>query len=138
MGPGSPDEMENQIQEVRGEQSSRYPGYVDFNIPWSFSIRYNFNYSKPGLTSKVTQTLSFSGNISLTPKWKIGVSSGWDFEKNALAYTSLNIYRDLHCWEMRFSWVPIGYRQSYTFGINAKASILKDLKYERNKNWRDF
>lgn len=138
MGPGSPDGIENQIQEVQEEQSSRYPGYVDFNIPWSFSIRYNFNYSKPGLTSKVTQTLSFSGNISLTPKWKIGVSSGWDFEKNALAYTSLNIYRDLHCWEMRFSWVPIGYRQSYTFGINAKASILKDLKYERNKNWRDF
>lgn len=112
-------------------------GYVDFNIPWQFSIRYNFNYSKPGFTSTITQTLNFNGNITLTPKWKIGVTSGWDFKLNTLTYTSVNIYRDLHCWEMRLSWIPIGRHQSYSFSINAKASILKDLKYEKRKSWYD-
>lgn len=132
-------DMENQmVQDIIPLGSTKYPGYVDFNIPWSLSLRYNFNYSKPGLTSSITQTLNFNGNISLTPKWKIGISSGWDFEANKISYTSLNIYRDLHCWEMRFSWIPMGRHQSYTFGINAKASILKDLKYERRKDWRDY
>jgi len=112
-------------------------GYVDFSIPWRVSIRYNFSYSKPGFTSTITQTLNFNGNIDLTPKWKIGINSGWDFKKNTLTYTSINIYRDLHCWEMRFSWIPLGQHKSYTFGINAKASILKDLKYERKKSWYD-
>lgn len=132
------DEEDQILQNIQPEGSTKYPGYVDFKIPWSLTIRYNFNYSKPGLTSKVTQTLNFNGNISLTPKWKVGLSSGWDFVLNELSYTSLNIYRDLHCWEMRFSLIPFGRHQSYTFGINAKASILKDLKYDRRKDWRDF
>jgi len=78
-----------------------------------------------------------SGNISLTPKWKISVSSGWDFVNNKLTYTSFNLHRDLHCWEMSFSWIPIGYHQSYTFRINVLSAILRDLKYERRKSWYD-
>ena len=132
-----PGEPEKQTETLR-EQTNQYPGYVDFSIPWNMTIRYNFNYSKPGFTSKVTQTLNFTGDIRLTEKWRIGISSGWDFEKNSLSFTSVNIFRDLHCWEMRLSWIPIGYRQSYSFSINAKASILNDLKYEKRKDWRDY
>ncbi|MEA1899050.1 MAG: putative LPS assembly protein LptD, partial [Bacteroidota bacterium] len=137
-----PDEMDSQLQEEKEQvmaqtMSTMYPGYVDFNIPWNLSVRYNFNYTKPGFDSKITQTLNFNGDLKLTPKWRIGVTSGWDFEKNALSYTSMNIFRDLHCWEMRLSWIPIGYHQSYSFSINAKASILKDLKYKKQKSWYD-
>ncbi len=135
--PDMQNDMRNQQQDLSIPESM-YPGYVDFDVPWSFSVRYNFNYSKPGHISKVTQTLNFNGNISLTPKWKISLTSGWDFIMKSISYTSLNIHRDLHCWEMRLSVVPFGRRQSYTFGINAKASILKDLKYENKKNWRDY
>jgi hypothetical protein len=135
--PGMQNEMMQEQQNL-GIPESMYPGYVDFNIPWSFSVRYNFNYTKPGHVSKVTQTLNFNGNLSLTPKWKVSVTTGWDFVMKSISYTSLNIHRDLHCWEMRLSIVPFGRRQSYTFGINAKASILKDLKYEKRKNWRDY
>ncbi len=135
--PDMRDEMRNPQQDLSVPESL-YPGYVDFDVPWSLSVRYNFNYSKPGFVSKVTQTLNFNGNLSLTPKWKISLTSGWDFVMKSISYTSLNIHRDLHCWEMRLSIVPFGRRQSYTFGINAKASILKDLKYENKKNWRDY
>ncbi len=122
---------------IASTQPGRYADYVDFSVPWDFLIRYNFNYSKQSFVSKITQTLNFSGNIQLTQKWRLGMTSGWDFERNTLTYTSVNIYRDLHCWEMRLSWIPIGQHQSYTFSINAKASILKDLKYERRKSWYD-
>jgi hypothetical protein len=112
--------------------------YVDFDIPWDIRVSYNLGYNKPGLEKTITQTSSFSGNLKLTKKWKIGASSGFDFKTEKLSYTSFNIYRDLHCWEMSFNWVPFGLRQSFTFNINVKSSILKDLKLNRTKNWQDY
>lgn len=120
------------------EQIIEELGYVDFNIPWTFSFRYNFNYSKRGIAEpNITQALNFNGNVSLTTKWKIGFNSGWDFKIKKLTYTSVNISRDLHCWQMRLSWIPLGLRQSYAFTISAKSSILNDLKWEKRKNWYD-
>ena len=113
-------------------------GYVDFNVPWDFSFDYSFVYNKPLLTEKITQTLGFSGNISLTPKWKIAFRSGWDFEQNKLTYTNVSVHRDLHCWEARFNWVPFGTMKSYGFTISAKASILRDLRWDKPKeSWYD-
>ena len=111
--------------------------YDYFNIPWDIRLRYNINYSKPGYTASIVQTLNVSGSFSLTPKWKISGNTGWDFRLNKLTYTSLNIHRDLHCWEMSISWIPIGYHQSYTFVINIKSSILRDLKYQKRKGFYD-
>lgn len=112
--------------------------YVDFNVPWSLNIYYNLNYSKPGLVQTVTQSATFSGDISLTKKWKISLTSGFDFTTKKATLTSINIYRDLHCWEMRVNWVPFGFRQSYSIDINVKSSVLKDLKLSRRKDWYDY
>ncbi|MFO7830003.1 MAG: putative LPS assembly protein LptD [Bacteroidales bacterium] len=112
--------------------------YVDFDIPWNFSANYKFVFSKPGHEKKVTQTLSLSGDFNLTPKWKISFRTNYDLSENELSTTSINIHRDLHCWEMRFSWIPVGLRQSYSFQINVKASTLKDfLKLPKRKSWYD-
>ncbi|GAG60184.1 unnamed protein product, partial [marine sediment metagenome] len=111
--------------------------YADFSVPWNLSIRYNYNYSKSGITKNITQTFNFSGSVALTSKWNIGFNSGWDFRDKKLSYTSINFSRDLHCWQMALSWIPLGNHQSYTFRINAKASILRDLKYEKRKSWYD-
>lgn len=111
--------------------------YADFSVPWNLSIRYNYNYSKSGFIKNITQTFNFSGSVALTRKWNIGFNSGWDFRNKELSYTSINFSRDLHCWQMALSWIPLGNHQSYTFRINAKASILRDLKYEKRKSWYD-
>jgi hypothetical protein len=105
--------------------------YVDFEIPWSLSLSYNIRYSKPQFTETFTQTLSFSGDVSITKKWKIGFTSGYDFKAEDLSYTSVDIYRDLHCWDMKFNWIPFGPRQSYMLTIQVKASVLQDLKLTR-------
>jgi lipopolysaccharide assembly outer membrane protein LptD (OstA) len=108
------------------------PGeYIDFNVPWTLSMNYNVRYTKPQLQSSVIQTLNFSGDFSLTQRWKIGFNSGYDFEQKDLSYTSVDIYRDLHCWEMSFHWVPLGPRQSYLFTIRVKSALLQDLKLTR-------
>ena len=125
-------------------------GYVDWTIPWTLNVSYDLNYNitydyrngywnyDVAKTKKLIQTLSFNGDVSITTKWKLGFRSGYDFENNELTYTSLDIYRDLHCWEMRFSWIPIGFRQSWNFSINIKSSILQDLKLDKKKDYRDY
>ncbi len=114
--------------------------YVDFDIPWNISANYKYVYSKSGLESskKITQTLSLSGNISLTKKWKISLRTNYDLVENELSSTSINIHRDLHCWEATFTWIPVGFMQSYNFQINVKGSTLRDfLKYNKRKSWQD-
>jgi len=112
--------------------------YVDFDIPWNLSVNYTMSYNKQSFAQKLNQSLNFSGDLKLTEKWKIGFNSGYDFDAKDLSYTSLNIYRDLHCWEMLVKWIPFGYRQSYNFTIRVKASVLQDLKWEKKKDWYDY
>ncbi|MGF1534303.1 MAG: putative LPS assembly protein LptD [Bernardetiaceae bacterium] len=112
--------------------------YVDFDVPWTLNLNYNLSYSRLGFTDPiVTQTINFSGDLSLTPKWKIGFRSGYDFERKELSFTSIDINRELHCWRMSVNWIPFGPRQSYSFEIGVQSSILSDLKLQRRNNWRD-
>ncbi len=118
-----------------------YDDYVDFDIPWSFTINYNFSYgTRAPVTGKVysvTHTVGFNGQLNITPKWKISLNSGYDFIAKELSYTRIDITRDLHCWEMRFGWTPKGYQQSWDFSINVKASLLQDLKLNKKKDFRN-
>ncbi|MGQ9619809.1 MAG: putative LPS assembly protein LptD [Bacteroidales bacterium] len=112
-------------------------GYAKFDMPWSMRLAYSFNYSKQYLTSSVTQTLSLVGDLSLTKKTRITYTTGFDFGSKQITMTSIGIYRDLHCWDMNFEWIPIGSMKSWYFTIKVKASVLADLKYERRKDFHD-
>ena len=117
--------------------------YIDFDIPWSFSVYYSFHTSKTwtqDLTHRigtVIQTLNFNGQLNITPKWKVTLTTGWDFTHSQLSYTSINVYRDLHCWEMTFGWVPKGGQQNWYFSINVKAQMLQDMKLNKKKDFKD-
>ena len=112
--------------------------YVDFKIPWSIRFSYNVNYTRVGYREgKVTQSLKFSGDLSLTQKWKMTFNSGYDFERKKFNETRVGITRDLHCWDMRLDWVPYGRFQSYNFTIKAKSSLLQDLKVSKKRNASD-
>lgn len=112
--------------------------YINFDIPWSLSFNYSYDLRKTLLEPTITQSLGFSGDVKLTKKWKLGFRSGYDFDAKTLSHTSIDIYRDLHCWEMLFKWIPFGYHQSYNFTIRVKASTLQDLKWEKKKDWYDY
>jgi len=114
--------------------------YVDFNIPWSLAVQYNAQYFKifsGTKRSQINQNAMLSGDIRLSEKWKIGASAPYDFQLGKLASTSLNIYRDLHCWEMRMYIQVYGTRPMYTFDINVKASMLQDLKLSKRNSFYD-
>jgi hypothetical protein len=112
--------------------------YIDFDIPWSLNIGYSLSYGRPiNQKSNITQTLQFSGDVSLSEKWKVTYSSGYHFETKEFTQTNLGISRELHCWQMNLTWVPFGRFQSYNFTIAVKASILQDLKLERRRPFLD-
>ncbi len=114
-----------------------YGAYVDFEIPWTFGMDYNFRYTKPYEDYNIIQSLRVRGDFSLTSKWKIGLNSGFDLKTKKITTTNVSIHRDLHCWEMQVSMVPFGKYRSYSFQINIKSAILRDLMYEKGDSWYD-
>ena len=120
--------------------------YIDWTTNWSLALSYNLRLSNtPTYVNYVTKdfrttvhTVSVKGDIKLSEKWKLAAQTGWDFEAKKLSYTSFTIYRDLHCWEMRFNWIPLGTYKSWNFCINIKASALQDLKLTKKRDYRDF
>jgi lipopolysaccharide assembly outer membrane protein LptD (OstA) len=117
-----------------GEYDGIQVSYVDFTLPWSLNFNYSFSYSKPALVPNIVQTLNFNGSFSLTPQWAFTFQSGYDLDRRQIAPTSVSLNRDLHCWMFSFSWVPIGSWKSWNFTINAKSSMLRDLKYDRRQS----
>ena len=117
-----------------------YEDYIDFNIPWDFGFDYSLNYSGPTSSTPngtVTQTLGFRGNVNLTEKWRISMNTNFDIMEKEFSFTTFNVNRDLHCWAMSFNFVPFGYMKSYSFTINAKSSMLKDLKLQKQQSHYD-
>ncbi|TAE50323.1 MAG: LPS-assembly protein LptD [Bacteroidetes bacterium] len=112
--------------------------YVDFSIPWSANLNYSFRYSKPGLdAARINQTLNIDGDVAFTDKWKIGVQSGYDFKNLKFTQTRMSVFRDLHCWQMSFQWVPFGAQKSYSVVISARSSTLSMLRLSKNDFWQD-
>jgi hypothetical protein len=117
-------------------------GYQKVTIPWSISVNYSvtyanstFNYKKMEYNMKLTHNLSASGNIALTPNWKLSSSTTYDFFAKKFTYTNVNIIRNLHCWTMTASVVPFGTYKSYNFKIGVNASMLQDLKYDKQSGY---
>jgi len=133
-----------QAARAAGLTGDYFEDYVDFDIPWNVRIDYNYNYTNVAFNTetyefdpKITQTIRVAGDLNITKKWKISMATGYDWETKKITYTTVDIYRDLHCWEMRFNWIPFGNYQSYNFTIKVKSTVLQDLKINRRKSWTD-
>lgn len=109
--------------------------YVDFNIPWNISFNYSFSYNNNIINTNTTNTIMLSGDVNLSAKWKIQYNTNYDIRAGKLAVTSFSIYRDLHCWDLNFQWVPFGIYKSYNVTLKVKAAILQDLKLSKRSDY---
>ncbi len=119
--------------------------YYDFSLPWNFGFNYAVNYSisyidngTTGYTPNITQTVGFNGSATLTEKLGVNFSGSYDIANNKLSATQVSMSRDLHCWQMTFSWIPLGYYKSWSFNIGVKAASLADLKYDKSESMYDY
>ena len=120
-------------------------GYMKFDMPWSFSISYgitmaedrtrDINVKNMRYPYKFTQNMNFSGSLRLSSNWNCSFSSGWDFTTSKISMTTVNISRDMHCFNVNCGLV-FGTYTSYHISLRANASTLTDaLKYDKKSSY---
>jgi len=126
--------MNNEMnREDEMKENTKYPSYraeIPWNLRFTYSLTYNNSRNQNDFSNN---SLMFSGDVELTPKWKIGGSSGFDFKNHGFTYTQIRLNRDLDSWRLDFSWVPFSNRASWNFFIGIKSGLLSDIKYEKNR-----
>ena len=121
-----------QFNEEEDEEEIDLTKYV-YKVPWDINLAYSLTYANNRNQNDFsTNSLMISSNITLTPKWRVGISTGYDFKQKGFTYTNLRFDRDLKSWRLNFDWVPFGQRSSWNFFIGIKSGLLSDLKYEKN------
>jgi len=101
-------------------------------IPWSLNIAYAITYNNSNRQQEFSNnSFMFSGNVDLTPMWKVGVSSGYDIKNKGFTLTQFRIERDLNDFRLNFDWTPFGDYERWYFFIGIKSSLLSDLKWEK-------
>ena len=132
---GRSDNYNNELLEDRyGERDEdediENPPYAT-KIPWNFRLAYSASYLNSARQNEFSShSLMFSGDIELSPRWKVGGSSGYDFKNKGFTLTQLRFERDLKSFRMNFNWTPFGTYTRWYFFIGIKSSILSDLKWE--------
>ena len=121
-------------QKDKSKNAEENNEFYNYKMPWSLRLSYAANYSNTRRQDEITsQSLMFSGDIELSPRWSVGASSGYDFLNQGFTFTQLRFERDLLSWRMNFTWVPFSNRSSWNFFIGIKSNLLKDLKYDQRR-----
>ena len=119
-------------------------GYAKWDCPWSLTVNYSlsygygtFNYKKLEYNGRWTQNLSMNASIRPTKNWSFSASASYNFDTHKIAYMNCNISREMHCFVMSASFVPVGPYKSYNFHIAVKSSILQDVKYDKHSSFNN-
>ena len=114
------------------EKDDGFSGFYNAKIPWDLNLAYSVTYTNLMNDRKISSnSVMVSANTDLTPKWKIGVSTGYDFVRKGVTFTQIRMNRDLLSWNMSFNWTPFGQYAYWGFFIGIKAGILKDIKWDK-------
>jgi lipopolysaccharide assembly outer membrane protein LptD (OstA) len=107
----------------------------NYKIPWSLRLAYSVAYNNFARQNEISNnSLMFSGDVELSPKWKVGVSSGYDIKRKGVTQTNLRFERDLLSWKMNFNWTPFSANKTWFFFIGIKSSVLSDIKWDKQRD----
>jgi lipopolysaccharide assembly outer membrane protein LptD (OstA) len=122
----------SQFDEEEDSGEDKITEFFASKLPWDMTFAYSLTYGNNNRESKITgNSIMVSVNADLTPKWKAGVSTGYDFVQNGVTYTQLRFERDLLSWRMDFNWQPFGTQSNWSFFIGIKSGVLSDIKYDK-------
>ena len=130
----------NTVDNIRGrsqfddeeEGEDKISEFFSSTLPWDMTFAYSLTYGNSNRESEITgNSLMISANADLTPKWKAGVSTGYDFVQKGVTFTQLRFERDLLSWRMDFNWQPFGNQANWNFFIGIKSGVLSDIKYDK-------
>lgn len=126
------DRRDSQFDDKTDSKETGTGQFYNYKLPWDINLAYALTYSNSARENRITgNSLMVSMNTDLTPKWKIGVSTGYDFVNKGVTYTQLRFERDLLSWRMSFNWVPFGTNANWGFFIGIKSGVLSDIKWDK-------
>ena len=121
------------------------PGqYANFNIPWSLNFSYSLQFNRvrksdySGFTNLFSQNVNWGGTLNLTPKWQLGMQGYYNITQKELGTISMNISREMHCWQMNINLSPVGKYRFFNISISPKSGLLRDLKINRTRYFYDL
>jgi lipopolysaccharide assembly outer membrane protein LptD (OstA) len=122
----------SQFDDEEDEGEDKISEFFRSKLPWDMTFAYSLTYGNNNRENKITgNSIMISANADLTPKWKAGISTGYDFVQNGVTYTQLRFERDLLSWRMDFNWQPFGEQANWNFFIGIKSGVLSDIKYDK-------
>lgn len=113
--------------------------FVDFEVPWNLSVSYSLNFSRQfrsdysGFKTEINSAVNLSGDFSLTPKWKVGMTGYYDFRTSKIQSVTTFITREMHCWQLAINVTPVGLYRSFNITLNPKSGLLRDLRVNRTR-----
>jgi lipopolysaccharide assembly outer membrane protein LptD (OstA) len=103
-------------------------------LPWDMTFAYSLTYGNNNRERKIiNNSIMISANADLTPKWKGGISTGYDFVQKGVTFTQIRFERDLLSWRMDFNWTPFGDYSNWNFFIGIKSGVLSDIKWNKQR-----
>lgn len=106
--------------------------FFNSKLPWDMTFAYSLTYGNNNRENKIIgNSIMISANADITPKWKAGVSTGYDFVQKGVTFTQLRFERDLLSWRMSFNWSPFGTNANWGFFIGIKSGVLSDIKWDK-------
>jgi len=131
------DQNKSMFDDDADTDKKKKPGKSKFyaaELPWDLRLAYSLTYGNNNRERKIMgNSIMLSGNLDLTPRWKMGFSSGYDFVQKGVTFTQLRFERDLLSWRMNFNWVPFGDNTYWGFFIGIKSSVLSDIKWDKRQ-----
>jgi lipopolysaccharide assembly outer membrane protein LptD (OstA) len=119
----------NEDDEEGEEEESEF---FNSKLPWDMTFAYSLTYGNNNRENKIIgNSIMISANADITPKWKAGVSTGYDFVQKGVTFTQLRFERDLLSWRMDFNWSPFGTNANWGFFIGIKSGVLSDIKWDK-------
>ncbi|MFV5693647.1 putative LPS assembly protein LptD [Flavobacterium sp. LT1R49] len=128
------DSRKSQFDET-DEGQDKISEFFKSELPWDMTFAYSLTYGNNNREKKIIgNSIMISANADITPKWKAGVSTGYDFVQNGVTFTQLRFERDLLSWRMDFNWTPFGSNANWGFFIGIKSGVLSDIKWDKRSN----
>jgi hypothetical protein len=132
------DQRKSQFDGAEEEGKDVVSEFFRSKLPWDMTFAYSLTYGNNNREKKIIgNSIMISANADLTPKWKAGISTGYDFVQNGVTFTQLRFERDLLSWRMDFNWTPFGTNANWGFFIGIKSGVLSDIKYDKRNSSRN-
>ena len=126
------DNRVSQFDDEETEGEDKISEFFNAKLPWDMTFAYSLTYGNNNRENKIVgNSIMISANADITPKWKAGVSTGYDFVQKGVTFTQLRFERDLLSWRMDFNWSPFGTNANWGFFIGIKSGVLSDIKWDK-------